>query len=171
LTPLLAPATLVHMPHPWVTPEQLAALSTLCAELERVALPWMAVGGLAGNLWGSDWPLHDLDFDVASGALARLTERFRPHVVWQGRYVDEEFDLDLLRLNIAGVEVDLSSVDDAFCFTPAGVRTVLRNTLDRRVMRRLGELSVPCQRLEDLLAYKIIIGREHDVRNLEQLRQ
>ena len=156
---------------PWITPEKLAVLTMLCTELERQASPWMAVGGLAGNLWGSDWPLHDLDFDVTSDALAQLAAHFRSRVVRQGRYVDEEFDLDLLRLNIGGVEVDLSSVDDAYCFTPAGVRTVLPNTLGRRVLRPLGALSLPCQHLEDLLAYKATIGREQDVRNLERLRR
>jgi hypothetical protein len=33
----------------WITPEKLAVLATLCAEPERGALPWMAVGGLAGK--------------------------------------------------------------------------------------------------------------------------
>jgi hypothetical protein len=153
----------------WITPQQLSVLDELSAELDRRELPWMAVGGLAGNLWGSTWPLHDIDIDVPSPALDSLACHYGPYITAQGRYVDGEFDLALLRLRIGKVEVDLSGADEAYVFAPSGVRRALPNTLDRRVRRQLAGRSIPCQRLEDLIAYKTEIGRKADLRELLQL--
>src|ERR1700712_4870327 len=119
----------------------------------------MAVGGLAGNLWGSTWPLHDLDVEVSTRDLPLLAARWAPFVTSFGRYVDEEFDIELLRMRMDGVEIDVSGADDAWGISPAGARAPLPNTLSRRVLRPLAGRSIPCQRLEDLIAYKTIIGR------------
>jgi hypothetical protein len=129
----------------------------------------MAVGGLAGNLWGSIWPLHDIDVDVPSESLATLADHWGPYITAQGRYVDGEFDIELVRLRIHDVEVDFSGADFAFCFARSGVRRALPNTLPQRVPRLLGSRSFPCQRLEDLIAYKIEIGRKQDLRELLRL--
>jgi hypothetical protein len=153
----------------WITPEQLAVLDEISAELDRRGIPWMAVGGLAGNLWGSSWPLHDIDIDVPAEALAALADHWTQYITAQGRYVDGEFDIELLRLRIGGVEADLSGADYAYCFAPSGVRRALPNTLQQRVSRPLGSRTFPCQRLEDLIAYKRAIGRNEDLRELLQL--
>lgn len=57
---------------PWITSAQREALGTLVDSLREIGLPFQATGGLAGNLHGSQWPLHDLDFDVAAAALPVL---------------------------------------------------------------------------------------------------
>lgn len=56
----------------WITSAQREALGTLVDALREIGLPFQATGGLAGNLHGSQWPLHDLDFDVAAAALPAL---------------------------------------------------------------------------------------------------
>ena len=153
----------------WITQQQYAVLEEVSSELDRRDIPWMAVGGLAGNLWGSAWPLHDIDVDVPSEALPNLADHWAPFITAQGRYVDGEFDIELVRLRIQGVEVDLSGADYAYCFAPSGVRKALPNTLSQRVRRTLGLRSFPCQRLEDLIAYKTAIGRKQDLRELLRL--
>lgn len=153
----------------WITPQQFAVLEEIGSELDRRGIPWMAVGGLAGNLWGSTWPLHDIDVDVPSEAIAGLANHWGPYITAQGRYVDGEFDIELLRLRIHNVEVDFSGADYAYCFAPSGVRKALPNTLGQRVQRTLGSRSFPCQRLEDLIEYKIAIGRKRDLRELLRL--
>jgi hypothetical protein len=154
----------------WIRPEKLAVLRDVCAALTRAAIPFMAVGGLAGNLWGSSWPLQDLDFDVPTDALARVSTLWPDaELTFHGRYVDSEFDMPLLRLRVQEVEIDLSGAEDALVVTPSGARGELPNTLARRTMRTLGDLEVPCQRLEDLIDYKERIGRTADVADLRRL--
>lgn len=154
----------------WITHEQLSVLDDISAELDRRGIAWMAVGGLAGNLWGSIWPLHDIDIDVASEALPALTDHWSSFSTADGRYIDGEFDIELLRLRMRDVEVDLSGADHAYCFAPSGVRKALPNTLSRRVLRPLAGRMFPCQRLEDLIAYKTTIGRTRDLAELNKLR-
>lgn len=161
------------MPQPlpsWITPQQFSVLDDIRAELEQRGIAWMAVGGLAGNLWGSTWPLHDIDIDVPSEALSALADHWAPYITAQGRYVDGEFDIELLRLRIGDVEADLSGADYAYVFAPSGIRRALPNTLSQRVQRRLDGLMIPCQRLEDLIAYKTAIGRKEDLRELTKLK-
>lgn len=66
----------------WITRAQREALATLLDALRDIGLPFQATGGLAGNLHGSRWPLHDLDFDVADAAVPALADRFRAHIVY-----------------------------------------------------------------------------------------
>jgi hypothetical protein len=153
----------------WITPQQLAVLDEIGAELDRRGITWMTVGGLAGNLWGSTWRLRDIDIDVPSDVLPALADHWAAYITAQGRYVDGEFDIELLRLRFDGVEVDISGADYAYCFAPSGVRKALPNTLEQRVTRPLGTRSFPCQRLEDLIAYKAAIGRKDDLRELQKL--
>jgi hypothetical protein len=154
----------------WITSPQLDVLQELRATLDRESIPWMAVGGLAGNLWGSTWPLHDLDLDVPTAALRHLSEIWAPFVRSHGRYVDEEFDIELLRLHLRNVDVDISGADAAYGFERHGARTLLPNRLPQRVSRELAGIGVPCQRLEDLIAYKSVIGREADLQELLALQ-
>lgn len=157
--------------HPtWVSAAQLDVLARLGDALDAANVPWMAVGGLAGNLWGSTWPLHDVDLDVPTAQLPRIASHGSAHVFWQGRYVDDEFDIELVRMRFDDVEVDVSGADDAFVFTSAGLRTPLPNTLRERVLRPLAQRWVPCQRLSDLIAYKTLIGRATDLADLARLR-
>jgi hypothetical protein len=154
----------------WITPQQFAVLDDISAELDRRGITWMAVGGLAGNLWGSTWPLHDIDIDVPSEALTALADHWSAFITAQGRYVDGEFDIELVRLRIQAVEVDLSGADYAYVFAKSGVRKALPNTLSQRVQRKLDGRTFPCQRLEDLIAYKAAIGRTEDLRELNKLK-
>ena len=153
----------------WLTEQKLDVLREVGSVLARLDVPWMAAGGLAGNLWGSTWPLHDIDIDMPADRLAELAAIWAPFVVWQGRWVDHEFDIDLLRLNFDGVEVDLSGADGGFYFTPSGERRPFPDSLARRTPRALATMVVPCQRLEDLIDYKTGIGRDADVQDLRRL--
>lgn len=49
---------------PWLTAAQFDALRTLMQSLSDERIPYVVGGGLAGNLHGSSWPLHDIDLDV-----------------------------------------------------------------------------------------------------------
>lgn len=153
----------------WITEQKLDVLREVGDVLARLDVPWMAVGGLAGNLWGSTWSLHDIDIDVPAARLPELAATWAQRVAWQGRWVDHEFDIDLLRLNVRGVEVDISGADGAFYFTPAGERRAFPDSLARRTPRALAAMIVPCQRLEDLIEYKTAIGRDADVQDLRRL--
>jgi hypothetical protein len=153
-----------------VTPEQITVLRQLVGALERNAIPYQATGGLAGNVHGSLWPLHDIDLDVPTAMLPQVADLFRDAVVWgPARYVDHEFDVELLRLELHGVPVDVCGTEDAFVLTPAGERLSLVTDLAAAQRLEFRGLSLNVLSLAELIAYKRLLGRSADVADLEQL--
>lgn len=153
-----------------LTAPQEHALRRLVGILDDASACYQFTGGFAGNLHGSAWPLHDLDVDVARADLPRVVERLRPFTTRPlGLYVDDEFELELLRAQIEGIEIDVSQAEEAYA-RAGGRRVPLGTSLLGR--RRVGvlDLEVWVQPLEELIAYKELLGRSADVADLRSLQ-
>lgn len=150
-----------------ISPARWRALLRLVSALDAAGIAYQLSGGLAGNVHGSAWPLHDIDIDVQGARIAEVASLF-PGEVEHGpaRFVDDEFDLELLRLELDGVPVDVSSADDAWIFTRAGARAPLRIDLARAERREFRGIILSVVPLDDLIAYKQLIGRDRDVADL-----
>ncbi len=147
-------------------PLQFAVLCRLVDQLELHGVIYQITGGLAGNIHGSDWPLHDIDLDVGMVDMPLVAELFAPMVTFPlGRYVDDEFDLQLLRLDIGGVGVDISQAEEGYAVTPQGCRAMITD-LDRRTKANFWGLELYVQPLEDVIAYKTTLGRSADLADL-----
>src|SRR5438270_7229840 len=97
-----------------LTGSQERGLRRLIGLLDEAGACYQFTGGFAGNLHGSRWPLHDLDVDVARVDLPRLAELLAPYTTQPlGLYVDDEFELQLLRAEVEGVAIDVSQAEEA----------------------------------------------------------
>jgi hypothetical protein len=153
-----------------LTTAQERALRRLVGLLNKAGACYQFTGGFAGNLYGSCWPLHDLDVDVARANLPRLAELLRPHTIRPlGLYVDDEFELQLLRAELEGVEIDISQAEEAYA-RAGGRRVSLGINLGRRQRARVLDMDVWVQPLEELIAYKELLGRFADVADLRNLQ-
>lgn len=147
------------------------AVRQLVRFLDECASCYQFTGGLAGNLHGSRWPLHDLDLDVAKQDLPRLARFLDPFTYYPlGYYEDAEFRLHLLRARIGGVELDISQAEDAYGRV-GGEWISLGTDLSRRQRAPLLDMQVWVQPLDALIAYKELIGRSADVAELQTLEQ
>lgn len=156
---------------PWITATQFVVLHALVTHLARSGVPYVATGGLAGNLHGARWRLHDLDFDVPHAALPGLARHYAAAVRFgPAAYADDEFELDLLTLRLEGVDVDFSAAESVVLRSPAGVRRPWPTDLREADERQVGGLPVRVLPLERLRAYKRFIGRQVDLRELDTLR-
>ena len=155
-----------------ISPAQWRALLRLVRALDAAGIGYQLSGGLAGNVHGSSWPLHDIDVDVAGARIAEVAALF-PGEVRHGpaRFVDDEFDLTLLRLELDGVPVDVSAADDAWIFTRTGERVPLRIELARAERKVFRGMVLRVAPLDDLIAYKRLLGRDRDVADLVRLRE
>lgn len=152
-----------------LTESQDRVLRWLVALLDEAGICYQFTGGFAGNLHGSTWPLHDLDLDVAQADLPHVAELLRPITTRPlGPYVDGEFELQLLRAEQEGVEIDVSQAEDAYARV-GGRRVSLATTLANRQRVRVRDLEVWVQPLEELIAYKELLGRTADVADLRAL--
>ena len=145
------------------------ALRRLVGLLDGAGACWQFTGGFAGNLHGSRWPLHDLDVDVARADLPRVAELLRPHTTRPfGLYVDDEFELQLLRAELEGVAIDVSQAEEAFARV-GGRRVSLDIHLELRERVSVLDMEVWVQPLGELIAYKELLGRLADLADLREL--
>ncbi len=153
-----------------LTAAQERALRRLVGLLDEAGARYQFTGGFAGNLHGSRWPLHDLDLDVGRDDLPRVAELLRPWTTQPlGLYVDDEFEMQLLRGEIEGVLFDVSQAEEAYARV-GGRRVPLGTTLDNRQRVRVLDVEVWVQPLEELIAYKELIGRSADLADLRRLQ-
>jgi hypothetical protein len=146
------------------------ALRLLVGTLDEAGACYQFTGGFAGNLHGSLWPLHDLDVDVARADLPRLANLLRPYTTRPlGLYVDDEFELQLLRAEAEGVEIDVSQAEEAYSRV-GGHRVPLGTRLENRQRVPVLDIEVWVQALDELIAYKDLLGRSTDLRDLRALQ-
>lgn len=128
-------------------------------------IKYQITGGLAGNLYGSSWNLQDIDFETNFNNLAIIENDFTDYVtVKTSRYIDNEFNIWLLRLNIDGIEIDINAVED-FYINNIKIETNLENAIDKVFMGK----KVKVQSLKDIIDYKTILNRKNDLEDLLKL--
>ncbi|RTL40603.1 MAG: hypothetical protein EKK48_15190 [Candidatus Melainabacteria bacterium] len=159
-----------HEPGAPMLKKYLAILARIVERLESQNVPYQVTGGIAGNIHGSLWPPHDIDLEVGAADFGKVAELFADELKQPPHHlVDDEFDLWLMTLSIDGIDVDINQVEDAFAITKDGRRVPFLTDLNRAERRRISGIEVMVQPLEDLIAYKCLIGREADVVDLSSL--
>lgn len=149
-----------------LTPAHEQALATLLELFESRDLWYRATGGLAGNVHGSAWPLHDIDLDYRRADWPRIAEGLGALLVSPpALYEDEEFRLVMAVARISGVQVEFCQLEDCAVAGPDG--WVAQDTdLARRDLRVFQGRALWVLPLPDLIAYKRLLGREADLREL-----
>lgn len=154
---------------PFATADQWRVVQKVINILETHQIRYQVTGGLAGNLYGSSWPLQDLDLDIASADLERVYQCFEPWAIAPpDRYIDHEFDVILLRLSMDGLMVDLTADQPAYALR--GKKQISLKT-DLSTAHRTRCLGLPLwvQSLKSLMDYKKTLGRSADLADLQQL--
>lgn len=129
-------------------------------------IKYQITGGLAGNLYGSLWNLQDIDFETNFNNLAIIENDFIDYItVKTSRYIDNEFNIWLLRLNIDGIEIDINAVEDFYIKNNIKIETNLENAIDKVFMGK----KVKVQPLKDIIYYKTILNRKNDLEDLLKL--
>lgn len=152
-----------------LTPAHDEALTMLLDLFESRGLWYRATGGLAGNLHGSSWPLHDIDLDYRREDWPRIAAGLGALLVSPpALYEDEEFRLVMAVARIAGVQVELCQLEG--CQVAEGKDWVTQAAdpacRERKVWRGRAVWALP---LAELIAYKRLLGREADLRDLLRL--
>ena len=149
-----------------------AALAWIVEVLERHSVPYQVVGGLAARAYGATRPILDIDlyvpFDLAGAAL----EEIYPHVYWGPKYyVDDCWDLTYLKADSRGQKVELgdSSSEPKFFDKGAGRWVLQRVDYGASVRVELFGVRAAVMPDEELVRYKLALGREVDLVDAEQI--
>lgn len=153
-----------------ISANHLKTLKLLISTFDEHQIPYQITGGLAGNIYGSTWPLHDIDIEVSQTRIAEVAELFREYTVRPlSRFVDEEFDLMFLALRINEIEVEINQAEDAFIFSE-GIRLKLNTDLSNALKINFLGLDMFVQPLDDIIKYKKLLKRNNDVSDLIKLK-
>jgi phosphorylcholine metabolism protein LicD len=154
-----------------ISDNHLKTIEFLVSIFNKYNIEYQFTGGLAGNVYGSTWTLHDIDIDVAQKDIQKVASILKDYTIRPlSRFVDEEFDLLLLALRINDVEVEINQAEDAFIFAN-GIKTKLNIDLSRRNKRCFLGLEIYVQSLNFLIDYKKLLGRQADVSELIKLSE
>ena len=168
---LLHPTSYTLHPHPMtaISDNHIQALKLIIPIFHSHNITYRVTGGLAGNFYGSQWQLYDIDIEVGQSDIHKIVDLFKEYIVIDlMRLVDDEFDLFMLTLEIHGVDIEINQAEDAFIFSEdATIR--LDHDLSKFNLVSFQGLQIRVQPLSEIIAYKELLGREDDLRDLKQL--
>lgn len=152
-----------------MTPEQIETAKFIARFMHDNKVPYQFTGGFAGNIFGSKWPLQDIDLEIPKANFELVAYLLRQYVVAPTAfYQDNEFQMILLRLVINGVEVDINQIENQqICV--AGQWQDHAVEIKKAQLLPWEGLKISVQPLESLIAYKQLLGRTADVVDLQTL--
>lgn len=151
--------------------KQKRVLGKLVQALNDAGIKYQITGGLAAITYGAKRPLQDIDIDVHREDMPRIPELFSKYITNHlHRFQDDNFDLDLINLNIDGVPVDISQTEDSYVFSKDVGKTKMEPDLSRAVSVNYEGLNLLVQDKAELIRYKTLAGRDVDLIDIEQMR-
>lgn len=98
--------------------------------------------------------------------LAIIENDFADYVTLKtSRYIDNEFNIWLLRLKVNGIEIDINAVEDFYINENIKIETNLENAIDKVFVGK----KVKVQPLKEIINYKTILNRQNDLKDLLKL--
>lgn len=147
------------------------ALHWIVQILNKHKVPFQITGGLAAIAYGSGRELADIDIDIPGGCFERIVPDLKDHTIsGPERYKDEKWDLFLLRLSYAGVDIEITDAQRTRIFDSRSNEWVEEKTgFTGSVMVNVLGIEVPVIPKEKLIAYKKMLGREVDMGDIGQI--
>jgi hypothetical protein len=126
---------------------------------------------LAGNLYGSRWPLSDIDLDLRGNDMPVVAEALGPWVTMSPRrVVGDEFNIRLLRARLDDVEVELIQAEEAF-INVGGVWERFDVDVTQAEEVHWDGRDIHLIPLDELIHYKRKLGRHADVADLVEVQR
>jgi len=132
-----------------------SALKWIVGKLDGFRVEYQFTGGLAAYLYGSKREIYDIDIEVRDSVVWFLSNECKDYVIYgPERYVDEHFDLLLMTLDYGGQLIDVCGIDSMS----------IRGEIQEIDLGSFVEVDgYRVVRLEDLVYYKKLLGREVDL--------
>lgn len=104
-----------------LTPAHTAALHPVLHIVHTTGVWYRATGGLAGNVHGSAWPLHDIDLDIPRDEGPTVAPALAPWLVQPlAPYADDEFRIAMAVARIDGIDIEFCPLDPPGSPRPPG---------------------------------------------------
>ncbi len=138
--------------------------------LEKKRIKYKISGGFAVRIYGSNRELADIDIEVADEDILLVKKEVEEYIIYgPKRYLDEDWNLNLMTLNYADQEIDIAGIDAKIFNKKTKQWENLSSNLDTIEIKEIFGKMVPIESLKSLINYKTRLGREVDVDDIKQL--
>ena len=148
-----------------------AALRFIVTLLRKYTIPFQIGGGFAARVYGSERELADIDIAMPEDRFDELLPEIREYVVsGPERYLDEQWDVQLLTLNYEGQEIELvGSMGKKFFNKQEGKWIDSPSDFSSSYFTTVYGIEVPIMAKDKLIAYKKMLGRDVDVADVKAI--
>lgn len=147
------------------------ALDWLVTLLQKHHIPYHISGGFAAKLYGARRPLLDIDVDIPEDRFSELVDELKPYLVFgPKRSCDEGFKLLLMTLIYHGQAIDIGGSQYTQIWHRKKHKWVpYKSQLIHYTWKYLFHHRVRVMPKEDLIAYKSVLDRRVDRKDLQDL--
>lgn len=141
--------------------------------LRKHDVPFVVTGGLAANIYGSPRDLYDIDIEIPEKYFETILSDIKPYIVFgPGRLIDEYWDLELVILNHEGQMIDISGGETVkICNTKTKEWQLVPTDFKHIEEKEVFGITVPVVHPKDLLAYKLLLLRDHEMIDIEAVQK
>jgi len=148
------------------------ALKWLTDVLSHLHISYQIVGGLAAKCYGSTRPLHDIDLYVPGKDFSKLENEHIEYIEFGPKYhKDEHWDLDFMKLNYDGQEIEIGDADHTRYFDSQSCQWIKEeiNFSGSNIIEFEG-ITLPVMPKQDLIKYKQRLNRKVDRIDIEEMQ-
>jgi hypothetical protein len=155
------------------TDTQKHVLTFLTQTFNDNKISFQATGGLAAIAYGATRPLYDIDIDIYKNDVEKVRSLLKQYIVedWNNELEGDEdsFDLWMMTLDMDGVSIDISQLEESHVRKIGGDWVAQPEIMDIE-MRTVEGIELPIQNKQHLIEYKLLIARDTDLEDVEQMQ-
>lgn len=138
--------------------------------IEKLVIPYQISGGFAGRAYGVERELADIDVEVADVEIQKIFQEVKPYVTFgPARYIDKNWDLELMTLMYQGQEIDIAGAGAKIYNQNTKAWELLKTNFKVSQIMEIFGKKVPVISKENLIAYKSKLLREVDREDISML--
>ena len=127
-------------------------------------------GGLAAIVYGAKRKLFDIDIEVLKKYIQKIRKLFKKYITEDIHHLqNERFDIYVMSLDINGVVIDISQVEESYVIDKNGNKIGGENSLNKAKLMKIDRIEVPIEDKDELIKYKKILNRDTDLIDIEQM--
>jgi hypothetical protein len=155
-----------------LTEIQIEVLKFLVKTFNDSNIEFQATGGLAALVYGAKRPLSDIDLEIYRKDAERARFPLKDFITedWNNDLEGEEdvFDLWIMKLEIKGVKIDISQMEDSRVRAKSGEWILQPEKMDPQ-MKVIEGIELPVQSKESLIAYKKLLSGDNQLEDIKQI--
>ena len=140
--------------------------------LKKNNIPFQITGGLAAIAYGAKRELFDIDIDVSKKDIQKVRKLFKKYITEDIHHLQNgRFDIYVMSLEIDGVIVDISQLEDNYVVDNNGNKIGGDYNLNNAKTINIEGLEMPVEDKKELINYKRILARDTDLADIEQIQK